>query len=214
MNRPDRARGSCGSTNRGVRYVDAKSSHGSPGRSGVPPTAAMPMRARATGEKPSKALRSHELLAPLPHNEQQRVAAHVFVLVAVERWLFSDDSRCPRPLTGSASRHRPRRSALAVRSAGKHSSGCFRYRVKHHANPSSTCRQFTCTPSQWACATVRPVAVGINGLEPYRLRITARRFEIAPRDLRVGLRALWRVDLSEAKDCLHVAILNGERVAV
>jgi len=58
------------------------------------------------------------------------------------------------------------------------------------------------------------VAVGINGLEPYRLRITAKRFEIAPRDLRVGLRALWRVELSEAEDRLDVVILNGERVAV
>ena len=106
--------------------------------------------------KAKQSAEAHELLAPLPHNEQQRVAAHVFVLVAVERWLFSDDSRCPRPLTGSASRHRPRRSALAVRSAGRHSSGCFKYRVKHQASSSSTCRQFTCTPSHQTCATVRP----------------------------------------------------------
>ena len=58
------------------------------------------------------------------------------------------------------------------------------------------------------------VAVGINGLEPYRLRITAKRFEIAPRDLRVRLRALRRIDLGEANDRLDFAVLNGERVAV
>jgi hypothetical protein len=59
-----------------------------------------------------------------------------------------------------------------------------------------------------------PVAVSIDRGHFDRLRVPAKGFQVAPRDLAIGLRPLRGVDFGQAKDGLNVAILNGERISV